>query len=36
VFSDGRWHFEGEEGRSIHYVAGGQFFATGDAFDVKG
>ena len=36
VFSDGRWHFGGDEQRSIHYVAGGQFFATGDAFDVKG
>ncbi len=36
VFSDGRWHFGAEGERSIHYVAGGQFFATGDAFDVKG
>ena len=36
VFSEGRWHFEGNAQRSIHYVAGGQFFATGDAFDVKG
>lgn len=36
VFSAGRWHFGGDEQRSIHYVAGGQFFATGDAFDVKG
>ena len=36
VFSAGRWHFGGDEQRSIHYVAGGQFFATGEAFDVKG
>jgi flavin reductase (DIM6/NTAB) family NADH-FMN oxidoreductase RutF len=34
VFSDGRWHFEGfDELRTIHYVAGGQFFATGDVVE---
>ena len=32
VFSDGRWHFEGyDELRTIHHVAGGSFFATGEA-----
>jgi len=35
VFSEGRWHFPDDARRSIHYVAGGQFFSTGDAFDVK-
>jgi flavin reductase (DIM6/NTAB) family NADH-FMN oxidoreductase RutF len=29
VFSGGRWHFEDEALRTIHYVAGGQFFAIG-------
>jgi len=33
VFSNGRWHFPDEERRSIHYLAGGSFFATGDAFE---
>lgn len=33
VFSDGRWHFEGhEELRTIHHIAGGNFFASGEAF----
>jgi flavin reductase (DIM6/NTAB) family NADH-FMN oxidoreductase RutF len=37
VFSDGRWHFEGQNQetldklRTIHHVAGGAFFATGKA-----
>jgi flavin reductase (DIM6/NTAB) family NADH-FMN oxidoreductase RutF len=31
VFSDGRWHFEGyDKLRTIHHVAGGSFFATGE------
>ncbi|MCX7157046.1 MAG: flavin reductase family protein [Rhodocyclales bacterium] len=34
VFSNGRWHFPDEQQRSIHYQAGGSFFATGDAFDI--
>ncbi len=34
AFSNGRWHFENAERRSIHYLAGGAFFATGDAFEV--
>ncbi|MDD2988841.1 MAG: flavin reductase family protein [Zoogloea sp.] len=34
MYSAGRWHFP-EQGRSsIHYVSGGQFFATGEAFEV--
>ncbi|MFQ6333606.1 flavin reductase family protein [Methylophilus sp. 3sh_L] len=33
VFSDGRWHFEGhDELRTIHHIAGGVFFATGQAY----
>jgi flavin reductase (DIM6/NTAB) family NADH-FMN oxidoreductase RutF len=33
VFSDGRWHFEGhDELRTIHHIAGGNFFASGEAF----
>jgi flavin reductase (DIM6/NTAB) family NADH-FMN oxidoreductase RutF len=35
VFSDGRWHFDGHDSmRTIHYVAGGTFHVTGDAFEV--
>ena len=32
VFRDGRWHFETEvdELRTIHHVAGGQFYAIGE------
>lgn len=30
VFSGGRWHFEGHDAlRTIHHVAGGAFYATG-------
>jgi flavin reductase (DIM6/NTAB) family NADH-FMN oxidoreductase RutF len=32
VFSEGRWHFPEAGRRSIHYAAGGQFFATGEGF----
>ncbi len=33
VFRDGRWHFEdaGPERRSIHHVAGGRYYAIGEA-----
>jgi flavin reductase (DIM6/NTAB) family NADH-FMN oxidoreductase RutF len=33
VFSQGRWHFENAapELRSLHHVAGGHFYATGEA-----
>ena len=36
VYSNNRWHF-GEDPlhRTIHYVAGGQFFATGEAFQTE-
>ncbi|MGQ5521706.1 flavin reductase family protein [Chitinimonas sp. PSY-7] len=34
-FSNGHWHFESGRPRSIHYVAGGTFFETGEAFSVK-
>ena len=33
VFSGNRWHFPDADRRSIHYVAGGRFFATGEEFD---
>lgn len=37
VYSDGRWHFDaGDDAlRSLHYIAGGAFFSTGEAFDAK-
>lgn len=31
VFSAGRWHFEDESLKTVHYVAGGQFFTIGEA-----
>ena len=36
VFSDGHWHFESAppELRTLHYIAGGQFYAIGDAIVV--
>jgi flavin reductase (DIM6/NTAB) family NADH-FMN oxidoreductase RutF len=36
VFSDGRWHFEGQPDdlRTLHYVAGGQFYLTGTSVQV--
>lgn len=37
VYSAGRWHFSADPAdpaRSLHYVAGGAFFATGEAFEV--
>lgn len=33
AFSNGRWHFEAKAPRSLHYIAGGAFFATGAAFE---
>ena len=33
VFSNNRWHFPDESRRTLHYQAGGAFFATGEAFD---
>jgi flavin reductase (DIM6/NTAB) family NADH-FMN oxidoreductase RutF len=35
AFSNGRWHFPSDELRTIHYQAGGAFFATGEAFQVS-
>ena len=36
VFSDGRWHFGDDASlRTIHYLAGGTFHVTGDAFEVQ-
>lgn len=34
VFRDGHWHFEsaGPEWRSLHHVAGGHYYAIGEAF----
>jgi flavin reductase (DIM6/NTAB) family NADH-FMN oxidoreductase RutF len=36
VFSEGRWHFEDADPtlRSLHYVAGGHFYAIGEALTV--
>ena len=38
VFGNGRWHFENAAPslRSLHYVAGGQFYATGESLLVPG
>jgi len=35
IFRDGHWHFEQAppEWRSLHYVAGGHFYAIGDALE---
>lgn len=35
VFSDGHWHFEqaNADFRSLHYIAGGRFYAIGEALD---
>lgn len=37
VFRDGHWHFEtaGPEWRSLHHVAGGHFYAIGEALSVE-
>ena len=35
VFSGNRWHFNDDARRSVHYLAGGSFFATGEAFTVS-
>lgn len=37
VFSDGRWNFETADPtwRSLHYIAGGHFYAIGEAHDVR-
>ncbi|POZ61587.1 flavin reductase family protein [Chromobacterium alticapitis] len=35
VFGGGHWHFDDDPAkRSLHYIAGGAFFATGEAFSV--
>jgi len=36
VFRDGRWHFETAPAakRTLHYVAGGAFYATGEALEL--
>ncbi|GAA5787016.1 hypothetical protein GCM10007860_21700 [Chitiniphilus shinanonensis] len=35
VFANGRWRFEDGALRTMHYVAGGDFFATGESFKVS-
>ena len=37
VFRDGHWHFESADAkwRSLHYVAGGQFYVIGDSLNVS-
>lgn len=34
VFSNGRWHINEDALRSIHYQAGGDFFAIGESFHI--
>lgn len=34
LFSQGRWQFTDDSRRTLHYIAGGAFFATGEAFEV--
>lgn len=34
AFSNGRWHFAPGAARSLHYIAGGAFFETGESFCV--
>ena len=35
-FLNGRWHFSDDpQKRSIHYMAGGEFYTTGDAFTTE-
>ncbi len=33
VFADGRWQAAAADRRSLHYIAGGQFFVTGEMID---
>lgn len=35
AFRDGHWQFEPGTSRSLHYIAGGNFFETGEAFEVN-
>jgi flavin reductase (DIM6/NTAB) family NADH-FMN oxidoreductase RutF len=36
VFSNGHWHFEGNnELRTLHHIAGGTFFTTGESVSTK-
>lgn len=35
AFKDGRWVFEDENLRTLHYVAGGNFLLTGEALDAQ-
>jgi flavin reductase (DIM6/NTAB) family NADH-FMN oxidoreductase RutF len=36
VFSHGRWHFDGHDAlRSLHHVAGGHFFVSGDTVSAQ-
>ncbi len=35
VFNNGRWTFGTDAERTIHYIAGGSFMATGDGFEVE-
>ncbi|THF67393.1 flavin reductase family protein [Pseudothauera nasutitermitis] len=34
VFDNGRWRFHDDQLRTVHYSAGGHFFATGEGFDI--
>lgn len=34
VFTEGRWRFPDDASRTLHYMSGGAFFMTGDAFEI--
>lgn len=36
IFSEGRWHFPDAGRRTLHYQAGGSFFAIGETIQVTG
>lgn len=38
IFSEGRWKFDTADPawRSLHYIAGGQFYATGEGMRIGG
>ena len=36
VFTNGEWRFDGPDRRSVHHLAGGRFFVTGDARTARG
>lgn len=35
AFADGHWNFSSDDWRTLHYVAGGHFFVTGQSLEVS-